>query len=267
MTATEPTVDLEIRRLAGALGAEVRGIDLKEPLSDAGFAAIRAALLEHLVLFFPDQHLTPQQHRDFASRWGEMEIHPYLEKVEGFPEIVVIRGALADMWHTDVTFSERPPVMSILNMVQAAPFGGDTMWSNQYAAYDTLSAGLRATLESLRAVHEGTTLASSAGLTHEAVTSVHPVVITHDRTGRKALFVNGCYTTRFEGWTSEESAPLLQHLFKHASRNEFTFRHRWTVGDMLIWDNRATQHCAVGDAAPGEERTLHRITIAGDVPR
>lgn len=141
------------------------------------------------------------------------------------------------------------------------------MWSNQYEAYERLSPGLRATIDQLRAVHEGTNRASSVGLTHEAVTAVHPVVHTHDRTGRKALFVNANYTTRFEGWTEAESNVLLEYLFAAASRNELTWRHRWTVGDLLIWDNRATQHCVIADAAPGEERTLHRITIAGAAPR
>lgn len=267
-----PTVRgrMTVTRLAGTLGARVEGLTLADGFDAETVARLRELLDEHLVLHIPGQNdVTPAQQLEFARHWGEIAVHPYVPSIEGYPGIMRIYdpNELTTVWHQDTTHMAKPPSASIL-LARAIPsVGGDTMWSNQYAAYDTLSAGLRATLESLRAVHEGTTLASSAGLTHEAVTSVHPVVITHDRTGRKALFVNGCYTTRFEGWTSEESAPLLQHLFKHASRNEFTFRHRWTVGDMLIWDNRATQHCAVGDAAPGEERTLHRITIAGDVPR
>ncbi len=143
MTTTDARPQLDVRRIAGALGAEVRGIDLTQPLGADGRRVLEELLLQHLVLFFPDQHLTPVQHRDFASPWGEMEIHPYLRKVEGFPEIVElssVNGMVADEWHTDVTFSARPPVMSILNHVETPEVGGDTMWSNQYAVYEALSA-------------------------------------------------------------------------------------------------------------------------------
>jgi taurine dioxygenase len=139
------------------------------------------------------------------------------------------------------------------------------MFANQYAAYETLSDGLKQTLHSLRAVHYGTELATQAGVSQEAVTHSHPVVRTHPETGRRSLFVNGNYTRHFEGWTEPESAPLLQYLFAHAARPEFTWRHHWQAGDLLIWDNRCTQHAVIGDAA-GAERVLHRVTIDGDVP-
>ena len=260
MTATEPTVALEIRRLAGALGAEVRGIDLGEPLTDAGYAAIRAALLEHLVLFFPDQHLTPEQHRDFASRWGEMEIHPYLEKVDGYPEIVVLRGAVADMWHTDVTFSERPPVMSILNMVQAAPVGGDTMWSNQYAAYEALSAPMRELLDGLTAVHTARTYGQPE---HRAE---HPAVRVHPETGRRCLYVNGQFTERFPQLSRDESDALLNFLVGFMSQPRFTVRRAWETGTVAMWDNRCTQHFVVNDIDEDAERVINRVTILGDLP-
>lgn len=264
------TATLTVTRLAGTLGARVEGVTLARGFDAELVDVLRRLLDEHLVVHLPGQgDLTPTQQLEFASLWGEIAIHPYVPSIEGHPGIMQIGdpNELTTVWHQDVTHMACPPSASIL-LARAIPsVGGDTMWANQHAAYELLSPGLRATLDSLRAVHEGTSRASSAGLTHAAVTNVHPVVHTHDRTGRKALFVNACYTTRFDGWTVEESAPLLRWLFAAASRNELTCRHRWTVGDMLIWDNRATQHCAVGDAAPGEERTLHRVTIAGAVPR
>jgi taurine dioxygenase len=145
------------------------------------------------------------------------------------------------------------------------PYGGDTMFANQYLAYENLSRGLRATLDGLRAVHQGTELAAEAGLERDAVTTTHPVVRTHPETGRKALFVNGNYVSGFDGWTPAESAALLAFLYAEASRNEYTWRHRWHPGDMIIWDNRCTQHAVIDDIG-GQERLLHRVTITGDVP-
>ena len=261
---------LAATRLAGTLGARVDGLDLARAWAPGTVAALRDALDEHLVIYLPGQSaMTSAQQLEFAREWGEVAVHPYVPSIDGYPGIMRIYdpNELTTVWHQDVTHMQAPPSVSIL-LARAIPsVGGDTMWSNQYEAYARLSPGLRSTIDELRAVHEGTTRASSAGLTHDAVTATHPVVHTHDRTGRRALFVNANYTTRFDGWTAEESAPLLHQLYAAACRNEITWRHRWTVGDLLIWDNRATQHCAVGDAAPGEERTLHRITIAGAVPR
>ncbi|HEX7095372.1 MAG TPA: TauD/TfdA family dioxygenase, partial [Acidimicrobiales bacterium] len=260
MTATEPTVALDIRKLAGALGAEVRGIDLATPLTDEQFDAIRAALLEHLVLFFPDQRLTPEQHRDFASRWGEMEIHPYLDKVDGYPEVVVLRGAIADVWHTDVTFSERPPVMSILHMVSAPPFGGDTMWSNQYAAYEALSPALRELLDGLTAIHTARTYGKPEHCAE------HPAVRVHPETGRRCLYVNGQFTERFPQLSRDESDMLLRFLVEFMAQPRFTVRRAWQTGTVAMWDNRCTQHMVVNDIDANTERVINRVTILGDKP-
>lgn len=256
--------------LSGSLGVRLEGVDVATDGSEALVETLRVILDEHLVIHLPGQAaLTPEQQLTFAGLWGEIAIHPYVPSIDGHPGIMQISDPteLTTVWHQDVTHMERPPSVSILVAREIPSVGGDTQWANQYAAYEALSPGLRETLDDMYAVHEGTYRAGDAGLDHDAVTSVHPVVVTHDRTGRRALFVNANYTTRFDGWTAEESAPLLAYLYRAAVRPELTCRHSWTVGDMLIWDNRATQHAAVGDAAPGEPRILHRVTIAGDIPR
>lgn len=268
--ASSPTaISPRITALAGTLGARIDGIRLADGWDDATIDLLRRALDEHLVVHLPGQgDLTPAGQLAFAHAWGEVAIHPYVPSIEGHPGIMRIAdpNELTTIWHQDVTHMQCPPAASIL-LARAVPDAGcDTMWANQYAAYEHLSPGLRACIDDLRAVHEGTWRASQAGLDHDAVTTTHPVVVTHHRTGRRALFVNANYTTRIDGWTEAESRPLLQLLYAEAARNEYTWRHHWTVGDMVIWDNRATQHCAVGDAPAGVERTLHRITIAGDRP-
>lgn len=260
MTTTEPAVNLDIRPVAGALGAEVHGIELDRPLTDAAQAAIHAALLEHLVIFFPGQHLDPEQHRAFASRWGEMEIHPYLAKVDGFPEVIELRGAVADMWHTDVTFSDRPPVMSILNMMVAPPVGGDTMWSNQYAAYEALSQPLREMLDGLTALHTARTYGQPENRAE------HPAVRVHPETGRRCLYVNGQFTERFPQLSRNESDMLLDYLQAYMAEPRFTVRYRWTVGTVAMWDNRCTQHFVVNDIAEDADRVINRVTILGDLP-
>jgi taurine dioxygenase len=260
MTVTTP-IELDTRRVAGALGAEVRGIDLSKQVSDEQLAAIRAALLEHLVLFLPDQHLDPAQHRDFASRWGEMEIHPFIPKVDGFPEVVELRasgGYVADVWHTDVTFSERPPVMSILNMVTSPPVGGDTMWTNLYAVYDALSAPLRDLVDGLSAIHTAKVYG------HPENRAEHPVVRVHPDTGRRCLYVNEQFTARIPQLSSDESDVLLGYLTKFAQRPQFTVRHRWSPGTVAMWDNRCTQHYVLNDFTG--ERVIQRVTILGDLP-
>ena len=267
MAITEPSTTrsstkLDVTPIAGALGAEVRSIDLRRPVSDDALEAVRAALLEHLVLFFPGQGLEPAQHRDFASRWGEMEIHPFIPKVEGFPEVVELRasrGYVADVWHTDVTFSERPPVMSILNMVTSPPVGGDTMWTNLYAAYDALSAPLRELVDGLTAVHT----AKIYG--HPENRAEHPVVRVHPETGRRCLYVNEQFTARIPQLSRDESDLLLGYLTKFAQQPQFTVRYRWTPGTLAIWDNRCTQHYAVQDYWPAVRR-MERAGIVGDRP-
>jgi len=261
MTTTPNRIDLDVRRLAGALGAEVHGIDLTVPLDDDGRAAIEALLLEHLVLFFPAQYLTPVQHRSFAAGWGEMEIHPYLRKVEGFPEIVELSseiGMVADDWHTDVTFSARPPIMSILNHVETPPVGGDTMWTNQYAVYESLSAPMRDLLDGLTCIHTARTYSDPA------TRAEHPAVRVHPRTGRKCLYVNGQFAERFVELSFEESKNLLDFLRAYATHPRFTVRYAWTKGTIAIWDNRCTQHSVLNDFEG--LRVIQRVTILGDLP-
>jgi len=259
---------MTVRRLAGALGAELTGLDLRVLPDEATFATVKAAFLEHQVICIRGQAaMTPDDQLAFAALWGEISIHPYVPSIEGYPGIMKIfdTNPITQTWHADTTHAKAPPALTLLLARTLPPVGGDTMFASAYAAYESLSPGLQATLLHLRAVHHGTELAAQAGLDPEAVTTTHPVVRTHPETGRKALFVNGNYVSSFDGWTEEESAPLLQHLYAHIGRPEHTYRHRWLDGDLVIWDNRCTQHAVVGDTG-GAERTLHRVTIVGDVP-
>lgn len=260
---------LQVRRLARAIGAEVLGLDLTQPLDPDTFAQVRATFLEHQVICIRGQEaMTPDDQLAFARMWGEVAVHPYVPSIDGYPGIMRIydTNPITQTWHADTTHAARPPALTLLLARVLPDVGGDTMFASAYSAYDALSPGMQATLAGLRAVHHGTELAASAGLDQAAVTTTHPVVRTHPDTGRKALFVNGNYVSHFDGWTEGESAPLLQYLYGVVARPEHTYRHRWQPGDMIIWDNRCTQHAVVGDTA-GAERVLHRVTIAGDVPR
>jgi taurine dioxygenase len=252
----------QVRPISGALGAEVRGLSLRE-VDDAGFARIRDLLLEHLVLFFPDQHLTPDEHRSFALRFGPPEIHPFIPKLDdAHPEIVVLRAAggyIADVWHTDVTFDAAPPVCSVLNALAIPAAGGDTMWSNQLLAYDALSAPMKQLVAGLHARHD------AANYGHPEQQAVHPVVRRHPETGRPSLFVNRQFTRRIVELSRDESEGLLALLFAHAEKTEFTCRYTWRPGTIGIWDNRCTQHCAVNDYEG--ERVISRVTILGDDPQ
>jgi taurine dioxygenase len=253
---------LSVTRVAGALGAEVRGVALAD-VDEATFTRIRDLLCEHLVLFFPAQHLDPDEHRAFAARFGEMEIHPFIPKLDAeHPEIVVLRssqGQIADVWHTDVTFSASPPICSVLHM-QRRPQGGggDTMWSNQQLVYESLSAPLKELLTGLTAVHH------AAVFGHPEQTAEHPVVRSHPVTGRPSLFVNRQFTSHIPQLSRAESKSLLEFLYAFSEQPPFTCRYRWNEGDVGIWDNRATQHYALNDYAG--ERVIHRVTILGDNP-
>jgi taurine dioxygenase len=260
---------VQVERQAGSLGAVVTGVDLAAGWGDALVAALRSALLEHLVICIRGQSaLPPEGQLEFARAWGTVLVHPYVPSIEGHPGVMRIYdpNPVTTTWHADTTHQPAPPGITFLLARVLPPVGGDTMFANQYVAYETLSDGLKATLGSLRAVHYGTELAAQQGVEQERVRSSHPVVRTHPETHRRCLFVNGNYVRHVEGWTEEESAPLLSFLYAWASRPELTWRHRWQVGDLVLWDNRCTQHAVVGDTA-GAERTLHRVTIEGDVPR
>jgi taurine dioxygenase len=262
MVANHTTQQISVRPVSGALGAEVVGLDLGD-LDDGGFDQLRAALRDHLVVFLPDQPLSPEAHRDLGRRFGELEVHPYLPKLDGeHPEIVVLeseRGMIADVWHTDVTFAASPPMFSALHMRVCPPVGGDTMWTNQHLVYESLSEPMRELLLGLTAVH------TAAVFGHPDQQAEHPVVRVHPETGRESLFVNRQFTSRIVQLAPGESDALLQYLWAFSEQPHFTCRRSWTPGTVAIWDNRATQHYVVNDFdAP---RVLSRVTVLGDDPQ
>jgi len=269
-------------RAAGALGAELLDIDLAGALDDATIAAIRAAWLGHGVIFFRDQALPPERFLAFARRFGEPIEYPFVRGLEGFPQITPVvkleheRVNFGGVWHSDTAYLERPPMATMLIAREVPPQGGDTLFASAAAAYEALSEGLKATLAPLRAVNSSRKADASktredfqkkygAATNAEVLEAEHPVVRTHPETGRPALYVNLGHTTRFAGWTEEESRPLLEFLFAHITRPEFTCRFHWQPGSIALWDNRAVQHYPVNDYH-GHRRVMHRITLAGDVP-
>lgn len=255
----------------GAMGVRIDGIDLAKPVDEETLAALRQAFLEHLVLLFPDQgHITPEQQIAFAKHWGEIIPIPVADaRHKDYPEILVLdthgEKPVTDMWHSDITMEPIPPLGSFL-LARVVPVGGDTIFANQYRAYDALSDGMRQMLDGMRSWHTGDVFARNGGYDPASLPrSIHPVIRTHPETGRKALFVNPVYTTCFEDMTPEESQPLIDFLCTHAVQPNLTFRHQWRVGDMLMWDNRCLQHFAVADYG-SQPRTMHRVTIKGDKP-
>jgi taurine dioxygenase len=267
-TASPSTI--EVTPLAGSLGARISGIDVTESLDDVTMTALRSAFLEHCVVVFADQDLTPEAHVAFAARWGELHMMP-MGHLEGHPYLIVVdtkgsKSGGTDTWHSDVSFQEEPPAISLLAERVLPPIGGDTMFANQYLAYETLTPAMRQLLDPLRAVHSGAIFARLAGVDESAAPSaVHPVVRTHPETGRRALYVNSIFTSHFEGMTVEESRPLLQWLYAHCSQPNLTFRQHWSKGDLVMWDNRCVQHYAIHDYGD-ESRLMHRATVAGDRP-
>lgn len=253
---------LDVRPVSGALGVEVRGMRI-DRLDDEGFAALHALVLEHLVVFLPGQSPTNAAHVALGRRFGPLEVHPFLPKPDpDHPEIVELRsdeGYTAKVWHTDVTFSGTPPLCSVLHMVDVPPAGGDTMFSNQYRALDTLSEPLRDLLRACTAEH------SAAPFGHPEQRVEHPVVRVHPETGRESLFVNRGFTERIVQLAPSESDVLLAFLFAHSEQPAVTCRYRWSPGTVAVWDNRCTQHCVVDDFAG--PRTIRRVTVPGDAPR
>lgn len=263
---------LAVTPLSGALGAQIDGIDLARPLSQATLARIKQAFLDYCVLVFPGQgHLTPDQHIAFARHWGELHVTPSpKDGLDGYPEVLVLdfegRPPPTDKWHSDVSMDECPPLGSLL-LARTIPIGGDTIFANQYLAYEALSEGMKGMLEGMQAMHTGDTFGRDGGIDPATLPrNLHPVVRTHPETGRRALYVNSVYATHFEDMTVEESRPLLEYLFAHCEQPNFTFRHHWTEGDLLMWDNRCLQHFAVHDYGTAK-RTMHRVTILGDRPK
>jgi taurine dioxygenase len=271
---------IEVQPVSGSLGAEIRGVNVAAALDEAVVAEIRQAFLDHLVVFFRDQKLTPHEQLAFAGRFGEPMEYPQLL---GLPECPLITPVLklahekinfGGVWHSDTTYLAQPPMASMLYAVELPPYGGDTIFANQYAAYETLSDGLRRTLDGLTGVNTSTKADASktredrlkaAGVEMKVLVSEHPAVRTHPETGRKALYVNHGHTAHFKGWTEEESRPLLEYLFQHQVRPELCYRFQWAPGSIAFWDNRCAQHNAVNDYA-GFRRLMHRVTLAGDTP-
>jgi len=270
---------LNIRRVAGALGAEISGVDLSKPLGDDTVAAIREALTQHQVIFFRDQDLTPAQQVAFGRRFGPLNIHPYVAGMAGQPEVMEIIKEPSDKinfgggWHSDMSFLQTPAIGSILYAVELPEWGGDTLFASQAAAFDALSPGLQATLEGLNAVHSASREYSSQGHSAQKRGSmkvaeadgyvgeyVHPMVLVHPETGRKALYVNPAFTLRIEGWKTRESKALLDYLFEHSRYEAFTCRFAWRPGSVAFWDNRSVWHFALNDY-PGQRRHMRRVTV------
>jgi taurine dioxygenase len=272
---------LQVVPLSGALGAEVRGIDAGAPLGEAAVAELRRAFLAHQVIFLRDQKMSPPALLEFASRFGEPMAYPQLRGLPECPLVTPVvkleheRHNFGGVWHTDTSYLDRPPMGSMLFALELPPHGGDTLFASQYLAYEALSDGLRGALAKLVGMNTSTKAEVTrsredrlreAGVEHQALVGRHPVVRTHPETGRKSLYVNRGHTQRFEGWSEDESAPLLEYLFAHQIHPEFTCRFRWSPGSLAFWDNRCTLHYPINDYH-GFRRVMHRVTITGDIPR
>ncbi len=271
---------LSINQLSVNIGAEIEGIDLTGEFDPSMIAAIRAALLEHQVLVFRDQDLTPDSHIAFSKHFGEIKLPPVATSHGGPPEINVIdqtdpRGEGADAWHADNTYTPTPPMGSLLRVLQVPPVGGDTAFASMYAAYEALTPSIRSLCDGLTAVHDvtgsitkaiarGHSVANLADIQKQLPPVEHPVVIVHPETGRRALFVNVNSTTRLVGLSEAESEMLLRFLFEHTKQPEFQVRVRWDTRTLVFLDNRCTQHYAVADYR--ERRILHRVAVEGTRP-
>ena len=275
----------EAHPIAGALGAEIRGFDLSQKQSEADSAAILEALHEHQVIFFRGQELGPEQQVDFCRGLGTVFTdHPaYLPVMEGHPEIVVLEGqdgGRANLWHSDVSISPKPPMGSVLYMHRCPEYGGDTMWADMTAAYDALSDRMKTYLEGLSARHDlmqtvrnvvrersQATKAPTGQMPDMSTVphAIHPIIRTHPVTGRKILYVNPTFTAHIEELPPKEGDAILAFLFEHQDQPEFQCRWRWQQGDVAIWDNRSTHHYAIADYGT-EARTIHRVTLEGEAP-
>ena len=286
MAAGARTVSLTVEPVAGALGASVTGLDLREVREATELDGLRRALADHLVVFLPDQDLTLDDLERITDLLGGRDVTPFVEPLEDRPYVIrVIKEPddvlnFANAWHSDLSYLPAPPAYTLLHAWEVPDHGGDTVWSNQYLAYETLSGGLRDTLRGLQAVHSAGMAYGTGGLLdkYKDYTSMaiapspdayaehtHPVVTVHPVTGREALYVNPVYTTRFEGWSKEESAALLEHLHRHSINENFTCRLRWSVKTLAIWDNRCTMHDALNDYS-GVRREMYRTSVKGAAP-
>ena len=268
--------ELVIRRLTSAIGAEVSGVDLAGELSPATVSELRQALLDHLVLFFRDQPLDPVEQLRFAERFSPMLLPLIDSGGTEHPGITMLdqtdpKGQYTERWHSDSTFLEEPPLGAVLQAIQLPSLGGDTCWASMYAAFDALSPAMQRFLEGLTALNSTEILdAALAKLPHvvrrdtPGTATAHPVVRVHPETGRKLLFVNGNFTTSIVELTENESRNLLDFLFSHINSPEFSVRFHWEPSSVAFWDNRATQHCAIGDYT--ERRVMQRCMVQGDRP-
>lgn len=271
---------IDVHPVSGALGAEIKGVDISIPLEAEVVSEIRDALLKHLVIFFQNQVISPQQQLNFAEQFGIPMEYPQLKGLPDCPlvtEVIKLEHETLNfggVWHSDTTYLQQPPMASLLYAIEIPPYGGDTLFSNQYMAYETLSDGLKKTLSELVAVNTSSKPEVSmtredrmreAGMELNILSASHPAVRTHPETGNKALFVNKAHTTHFKDWTESESKSLLEFLFQHQVRTEFTCRFRWEKNSLAFWDNRCVQHNPVNDYQ-GFRRKMHRVTIAGDKP-
>lgn len=270
---------IAVRRVAGAIGAEIDGVTLHPDLPEGVVAEIRRIWLEHSVVFFRGQDLSPTAFAATARRFGEVVHYPFLKGLPEAPEVIPVAKLehetvnFGGLWHTDTAYLETPPMATMLIAREVPPFGGDTLFASGYAAYDALSDGMKRMLEPLRAVNSSTkaekTRTREDRASHEprkVLEAEHPVIRTHPETGRKAIYVNGGHSLRFVGMTEEESTPLLEYLFQHQVRPEFTCRFRWEPGSVALWDNRCALHNPINDYH-GHRRIMHRVTLAGDRPQ
>ena len=273
-------MQMEVRPISGALGAEIFGVDFAAGVDRETFDCIRRTFHEHGVIVIRDQDLTPEQHVAAARRFGDINVNRFFTPVDGHPEVAEVRKEpeqkrnIGNKWHTDHSYDDAPALGSMIYALEVPPAGGDTLFANMSLAWETLSDGMKDMLSKLEAVHSSRhvfgpgykanpDVADRFRNPEQAVQdAVHPVVIRHPDTGRKVLYVNPTFTVRFNGWTEEESRPLLDYLYEHASKPEFTCRVEWRKGSLGLWDNRATWHLALNDY-PGHRRLMHRVTIEG----
>ena len=271
---------INIKPTIGNVGVEIHGVDLSKKVSDSLFNEIRDAFIDNGLIFFRDQNLTPEEHIRFAKQWGKININRFFAKVDGYDQVAEVlkepdqKGNIGGEWHTDHSYDQIPALGSILLAKEIPNSGGDTLFACMYKAYESLPDNMKDTIENLNAVHSsrhvfgnqsdhvkasGVKLHNSDLATQEAI---HPVIIIHPESKRKALYVNRTFTLNFEGWTVKESKPILDFLYNHATKSENTTRFRWEPGSMAFWDNRCTWHYALNDYH-GKKRLMHRITIEG----
>ena len=271
---------MEIVPQSSCIGAEIRGVDLSANLSDDLVGEINQAFLDHQVIYFRDQQLSPQAYNDFARRFGPLMDYMFVDGMEGFPYITELvkteneTESFGSFWHSDSTYLEIPPKITMLYARQVPERGGDTLFCDTYAIYDSLSPGMQTRLESLQAVNSASVVPRDED-TYEAVKSrnsdrsdqsaTHPVIRTHDETGKKAVYVNSIHTHSFEGFTREESMPLLNYLYQQVTCPDYSFRLNWQADTLAMWDNRCTQHYALNDYH-GYRRVMHRIIVEGARP-